>query len=104
MSLVQIYRFNRSVIGGVDFLDGKIVIDTERKSKVNGNAYFAKDVDINGKLSAGIISPLPGKGLVFHFCKCPRPNIEFKSGTGSAVLSFNSKGDINSSGQEHLTN
>jgi site-specific recombinase XerD len=85
--------------GGVDFLNGKIVIDTKGDLNVNGNASFAKNVDINGKLSAGIISPLPGKGLVFEFDQnTSSDQVEFRSGSGSAVLSFNSQGDIQSSG------
>lgn len=85
--------------GGVSFEGGKIAIDTDGNLKVNGNAYFAKNVDISGKLSAGIIAPISGKDLIFQFeDDNSSSNVEFKSGTGSAVLSFNNKGDIKASG------
>ena len=86
--------------GGVAFVGGEIKIDVDGNLKVNGNAQFAKDVDILGKLSAGIIAIGANKNLIFEFKESEgvASNIEFKTGTGSAVLSFNNKGDINSSG------
>lgn len=86
--------------GGVSIVGGLVEIDTDGNLKVGGNAYFAKDAQIKGRLTAGIIAPISGNDLIFDFKTGENTNskIEFRSGSGSAVLTFNSEGDVKASG------
>ncbi|MBI4084725.1 MAG: hypothetical protein HY431_02365 [Candidatus Levybacteria bacterium] len=88
--------------GGVSFLSGLVEIDWEGNLRVEGNALFAKDVKVKGKLSANVIAPIPGKDLIFEFPELnpnnPSTGIKFRTGTGSATLSINNKGDLTASG------
>jgi len=86
--------------GGVSIASGLVEIDTDGNLKVGGNAYFAKNAQVNGELLASIIAPIPGRDLVFDFKSddLNESKIEFKTGTGSAVLTFNYKGDVKASG------
>jgi site-specific recombinase XerD len=85
--------------GGIAFVGGEVKIDTDGNLKVNGNAVFAKDVNVGGKLAAGIIAPVPGKDLVFELDENEeKSKVEFKTGSNSAFLTFNNKGDIKASG------
>ncbi len=86
--------------GGVSIAGGLVEFDTEGNLKVGGNAYFAKNAQVNGELLANIIAPIPGRDLIFDFKSddINESKIEFKTGTGSAVLTFNYKGDVEASG------
>ena len=50
--------------GGVSILAGKVYIDVNGDLTVSGNAHFAKNLQVDGKILANIIAPLPGKDLV----------------------------------------
>ena len=70
--------------GGIAFVGGEVYIDPQGNLTVAGNARFAKDVEVAGKLSANIIAPLPGKDLV----------VDLASGSGQ----LNIEGNVSSSG------
>ncbi|MBI4084666.1 MAG: hypothetical protein HY431_02070 [Candidatus Levybacteria bacterium] len=94
--------------GGVSFLSGLVEIDTDGNLKVDGNAYFAKDVTIEGRLFANIIAPIPGKDIVFDLASgssqlaTSSAKFEIRNSTGSALFSVNSEGDIVSSGSASI--
>lgn len=52
--------------GSLSIMGGLVAVDTEGNLSVQGNANFAKDVTIKGKLSAGIIAPVPDSDLIFQ--------------------------------------
>lgn len=88
--------------GNLSIMGGMVVIDTEGNLNVNGNANFAKDVTVKGKLAAGIIAPVPQEDLLISL-----PNKDDRSGsslivknaTGGAVLAINQSGDLLASGE-----
>ncbi|MBI5044763.1 MAG: tail fiber domain-containing protein, partial [Candidatus Levybacteria bacterium] len=93
--------------GNISFEGDKVVIDTEGNIAVEGNATFAQNVDVNGTLSARVISPIPQEELVIQLpgyddsqgtLAVDRPGITVKNGTGSAVLKITDMGDIIASG------
>ncbi len=94
--------------GNISFLSGLVTIDTEGNVAVLGNASFAKDVSVKGKLSTNVISPLPNQDLVIELAasesglasSSAMHNAEFRiqNSSGSAVLSINSIGDLIASG------
>jgi len=89
--------------GGVAFVGGQVEIDTDGNLKVNGNGYFAKDINVAGKLFANIIAPIPGKDIVFELPESSGSetyNSEFiiHNSSQSGVLSINSRGDLSASG------
>jgi len=72
--------------GGISFLSGLVKIDESGNLSVSGNATFAKDVTVGGKLATGIISPIANNDLAIV------------NASDSAVLSVSQKGDIIASG------
>ncbi len=103
--------------GGVSFLSGLVRIDT------NGNLQTQGDVSVRGKLSAGVISPLPDGDLIISLpshsglsrissdsgvattSAAPQnDNAKFiiQNASGSAVLSINSIGDLIASGEASI--
>ncbi len=72
--------------GGISFLSGLVKIDESGNLAVLGNATFAKDVTVGGKLATGIISPIANNDLAIV------------NASDSAVLSVSQKGDIIASG------
>ncbi len=85
--------------GGISFLSGLIYIDIDGNLKVGGNAEFAKNVTILGKLASNIIAPIPNQDLIFDLAnESSNSNIVVKNSTGSSVLSINQVGDLISSG------
>jgi site-specific recombinase XerD len=72
--------------GGISFLSGLVRIDESGNLSVAGDATFAKDVTVRGKLAAGIISPLPYQDL------------NIVNSSNSAVLSISQRGDVVASG------
>ncbi len=85
--MIQSNGFN-----GVDFLGGKVAIETSGNLKVNGNAFFAKDVTVKGKLAANIIAPVPGSDLTVQ------------NNNGTNVVSVNQRGDVSASGAGKFAN
>ncbi len=102
LELQPLRQGNLSVMGGL------LTIDTNGNLKSLGNADFAKNVTIKGKLTAGIIAPVPNSDLIIQLDnnqKKPDPksvihNSEFAihNASGSSVLAVNQLGDINASG------
>ncbi|MEX2007482.1 MAG: hypothetical protein WD992_01800, partial [Candidatus Levyibacteriota bacterium] len=86
--------------GGISFLSGLIHIDTEGNLRVGGNAEFAKDVTVRGRLAANIISPLPDQDLVFNLPSSEIRNskLEIRNSSSSAVLSVDNLGNLIASG------
>ncbi|MBI2594202.1 hypothetical protein HYW39_00730 [Candidatus Curtissbacteria bacterium] len=93
--------------GGIAFVGGEVEIDTQGNLKVNGNAYFAKDVEVNGKLAANIISPLADQDLVVELGSTNQESgseqnhdssFIIRDSSQSGVLSINSRGDLSASG------
>ncbi len=92
--------------GGVSLVGGQVEIDVDGNLRVDGNAYFAKDVDIKGKLLASFVSPLPGRDFVLELGKrdgdseSENHNSSFiiRNSSASALLSVNNQGDLNASG------
>ncbi len=91
--------------GGIAFVGGEVKIDTDGNLRVNGNAYFAKDLEIKGDLFASLLSPLPGRDFVIKLGKRDENESEnhdssfvIKDASSSALLSVNNKGDLNASG------
>ncbi len=92
--------------GNIAFMGGLISIDTEGNFSVGGNATFAKNVTVNGKLTAKIISPVPAEDLVIELpgfddqstLAVDRPGIVVKNASGSGVLKITDLGDVIASG------
>ena len=85
--------------GGISFLSGLIYIDIDGNLKVGGNAEFAKNVTVLGKLASNIIAPIPNQDLIFDLTdESGNSNLVIKNSTGSSVLSINQLGDLISSG------
>ncbi len=85
--------------GGVSFLSGLIYIDIDGNLKVGGNAKFAKNVTVSGKLVSNIIAPIPNQDLIFDLADgSGNSNLVIKNSTSSSVLSINQLGDLISSG------
>lgn len=100
--------------GSIKFMAGLMTLDTNGNLEVLGNARFAKDVSINGKLSANLIAPVPGSDLVIQLpdpdTPIPSPlsgedqgegekgKFVVKNASGSGVLTINNLGDIIASG------
>lgn len=85
-------KFQSDGFYGVDFMNGKVAIDPNGNLEVNGNATFAKNVTVKGKLAANIIAPVPGSDLTVENSK------------GSEVIRVNQNGDINASGAGKFAN
>lgn len=79
-------KFQSNGFNGVDFMNGKVAIDPNGNLEVNGNAYFAKDVTVKGKLAANIIAPVPGSDLTVQ------------NNSGRDVVKVSQNGDVTASG------
>ncbi len=104
--------------GNVSFMSGLVAIDTEGNFSVAGNANFAKDVSVKGKLSARFISPIPDEDLVIRLAGHPRESEDLIPGqagndkgqlvvqnaSGSGVLKINQLGDLIASGSGTFNN
>lgn len=81
---------------GLSIMGGLIYIDTEGNVKFGQDAYFAKDVSIQGTLSANVISPLPNQDLTINTGS--NSLIVRNSSQSGILLSLNKNGDISASG------
>ena len=81
--------------GGLSVMAGLFYIDTSGNVKVSGNAEFAQDVTVGGKLSANVISPIPGNNLTLD---TGSSSLEVRNASNAATLSLNNLGDIIASG------
>lgn len=101
--------------GNISFMAGLMDLDTNGNLKVAGNATFAKNVRVNGTLSASLIAPVPGSDLVFKLgtngtngsnesfapsgSSAPSaPSLVVQNASGSGVLNINDLGDLIASG------
>lgn len=101
LSLQSLRQGNLSLMGDL------VKIDTEGNLSVAGNATFAKDVTIKGKLAANVIAPVPDQDLLFQLPeeKPGKSNkFEIQTATGSGVLSINQIGDVIASGSGKFAN
>ncbi len=85
-------RIQSDGFNGVEFVNGKVAIDTQGNLEVNGNAFFAKDVTVKGKLAANIIAPVPGSDLTVE------------NNQGKDVVRVSQKGDVEASGAGKFAN
>jgi site-specific recombinase XerD len=85
-------KFQSDGFNGVDFMNGKVAIDPKGNLEVNGNAVFAKNVTVKGKLAANVIAPVPGSDLTVENDK------------GDDVLKVSQKGDVVASGSGKFAN
>ncbi|MBI4084381.1 MAG: tail fiber domain-containing protein [Candidatus Levybacteria bacterium] len=102
--------------GNVSFMSGLVWIDTEGNFTVAGNANFAKDVSVKGKLFASLISPIPDEDLVIRLSAHPREsedlirqptddsNFVIQNASGSGVFKINQLGDLIASGSGTFNN
>jgi len=87
--------------GGVSFMAGLVSIDTSGNLTVNGNANFARDVTVYGKLATNIISPVDQNDLVFQLGNDTaekNPALVIQDASGGAKLRIKSSGDVETEG------
>ncbi|MBU2632843.1 tail fiber domain-containing protein, partial [Patescibacteria group bacterium] len=86
--------------GGISFLSGLVKIDINGNLSVMGNANFAKDVTVGGKLAAGIISPISDKDITLELAgeESPNGNLRVINASGSGIFAISKTGDIEASG------
>ncbi len=90
--------------GNLSLMGSSVVIDTDGNLNVNGNANFAKDVTIKGKLTARLIAPVPDEDLIIQLggddqrLDQHKSALVIKNASGSGVLTINHLGDIIASG------
>ena len=89
--------------GGLSVMAGLFYIDTNGNVNVGGDAMFAKNVTVKGKLSTNIISPIPGNDLSINLASDsanPIYNSKFRiqNASGAGVLSLDQNGDLMASG------
>jgi hypothetical protein len=89
--------------GGVDFLAGLVKIDVDGNLSVSGNATFAKNVSIQGILSANILSSFYGGDLTLKLNGSsadgsPLQHLSVKNSSNSSVFTITSAGDFIASG------
>lgn len=81
---------------GLSIMGGLIYIDTQGNVKFGQDAYFAKNVSVQGTLSANIISPLPNQDLAIN--TGDNSLIVRNSSQSGILLSVNRNGDLSASG------
>ena len=88
--------------GNLAIMGGLIKIDTEGNINVSGNANFAKDVTVNGKLTASLIAPVPNENLVFKLGDNEQQDnntsLSVNNAKDASVLAVNQTGDVTASG------
>ena len=91
--------------GSLSLMGDLIKIDTEGNLNVGGNAVFAKNVAVQGILSANIIAPVPDQDLLIRLPtsdKGKESKVEIQTASGSGVLSINQLGNLISSGSANF--
>jgi hypothetical protein len=83
--------------GGVSFVADKVQIDTDGNLTVNGNATFAKNVAVGGKLYTKVIAPFPNQDLSLELGS-GSSQLQIKGASNSGVIAISNKGDLNASG------
>lgn len=83
--------------GNLSIMAGLVVIDTEGGLSVSGNATFAKDVTIKGKLFANLLAPIPNQDLAVQLDN-DTSNFAVKDKAGTNVVKINHLGDVIASG------
>ncbi len=94
---------------GIDFLHGKISIDTKGNLNVTGNALFAKDVTVKGRLATNIIAPIPGSDITIKLdaanqTKQKDSSFIIHGSEGKNVLKVTTQGDVSASGSGNFAN
>ena len=86
--------------GNLSIMAGLIIIDTDGNMTVSGNANFAKDVTVQGKLATNIISPLANNDLSINLAGNGSTNsaLLVKNASGSGVIKLDQEGNIAASG------
>jgi hypothetical protein len=83
----------------VSIMGGLVTINTEGNLSVKGNANFAKNVEVNGILATNVISPLPGKDLIFKLGSENKNNkVKIQNSNNTDVFGVNQLGDLVASG------
>ncbi len=96
--------------GKVAIMGGLVNIDTEGNLAVGGNANFAKNVTVNGKLAAGIIAPVPGSDVIIQLEDKKQEgtndkqssSLAVRNASGTTVAAINQAGDITASGEANF--
>lgn len=93
--------------GNLSIMNGLVTLDTKGNLKVFGNATFAKDVSIHGKLQANYIAPIPDEDMIISLNSQKSPveksNLIINNSSGSVILKINQKGDLAASGSGSFT-
>jgi hypothetical protein len=89
--------------GNLSIMAGLVTIDTEGGLSVAGNATFAKDVTVKGKLFANLLAPVPDQDLVVELEK-DKSNFAVHNKTGKEVVKVNNLGDVIASGTGRFAN
>ncbi len=96
--------------GDLSIMGNLVAIDTHGNLKVSGNALFAKDVAIQGKLTANIIAPVPNSDLIIQLDNNQKDSdsnstseLVIHNASGNDVFRVNQLGDIVSSGSGTLS-
>ncbi len=92
--------------GGVSFMAGLVTISPDGNLTVNGNAFFAGDMTVNGQLQAGIISPVGEQDLIVKLGTeqaSGDQSLVIQNATGASQLRINDTGDIESEGTGSFT-
>lgn len=94
--------------GKLSIMGGLVSIDTRGNLSVRGDAFFAKNVKVKGKLAANIIAPLPDSDLVVQLKDKKNNDIKtgisgsqnfiVKNSSNSGVFAVNNLGDLIASG------
>ncbi len=91
--------------GNLSIMGNLVAIDTNGNLKVSGNATFAKDVAVKGKLTASLIAPIPNQDLILELnngtmeqSNNQQSKLIIQNSSGSGILAVNQVGDIIASG------
>lgn len=100
--------------GNISLMGNMVAIDTNGNLKVSGNAEFAKNVSVRGKLMAGVIAPVPDSDLILRLSNPSNPSnpsgssrpssLSVQNSSGSGVLAVNQTGDMTASGTGTFAN
>jgi site-specific recombinase XerD len=83
--------------GNISLMGDLVTIDTEGNLNVAGNATFARDVTIRGKLTSSLIAPVPDEDLLFQLPKT-QTTLQVRNANGASVLIVSNDGNLRASG------